>query len=56
MGRRVERMFRTRKWNKFLIVKEFKSRNPKIKVPDRSEQVTSNPSAWRRGSVAKSYL
>jgi hypothetical protein len=53
VGRRVEERVRKRKWNKFLKVNQFKRRDPKIKVPQRREQATSNPNAWRRGSAAK---
>jgi hypothetical protein len=53
VGRRVEERVRNRKWNKFLKVNQFKRRDPNIKVPQRREQATSIPNAWKRGSVAK---
>jgi hypothetical protein len=53
VGSRVEERVRKRKWNKFLKVNQLKRRDPKIKVPQRREQATSIPSAWRRGSVVK---
>ena len=55
-GRRVEETVRNRKWKRFLKVNQFWRRDPKIKVPQRREQTTSNPSACRRGSVATSCI
>lgn len=53
VGRRVEETVRKRKWKRFLKVSQFRTRDPKIKVPQRSEQKISNPSACRRGSVGR---